>query len=316
MDFFRQTNAVVDVSAQTVDLLGGLTSVPMTATGEHELALAAIAAVIPPCSEVVLPARAKNNLIAGDYMLEDEMNAPCRRLMIARALVDPSKGTFACRLLNPTDTPIKLREGTPLGALVPVTPEAAIEGGQTGETAEGNEPTGRVAAVGAAPTIETMRKDLEAKGISLADTALQGVELDHLIRLLYENMDIMATSIAELPGTDIMRHRIETGDSPPIRKRAYRQSPQDMAEISRQTKEMLEAGIIQEADSPWSSPVLLVSKKDGTKRFCADFRALNSVTTLTSWPLPTIDDVIDTMAVQRPLLVSSLTSVPVTGKSS
>jgi hypothetical protein len=92
MDFFRQTDAVVDVSAQTVDLLGGLTSVPMTATGEHEVALAAIAAVIPPCSEVVLPARAKNNLTSGDYMLEDEMNAPCRRLMIARALVDPSKG--------------------------------------------------------------------------------------------------------------------------------------------------------------------------------------------------------------------------------
>jgi hypothetical protein len=133
MDFFRQTDAVVDVSTQTVDLLGGLKSVPMTATGEHELALAAIAAVMPPCSEVVLPARAKNNLIAGDYMLEDEMNTPCRKLMIARALVDLSKGTFACRLLNPTHTPIKLREGTPLVALVPVTPEAAIEGGQADE---------------------------------------------------------------------------------------------------------------------------------------------------------------------------------------
>jgi hypothetical protein len=173
----------VNVSAQTVDLLGGLTSVPMTATGEHELALAAIAAGIPPCSEVVLPDRAKNNLIAGDYILEDEMNAPCRRLMMARALVDPSKGTFACRLLNPTDTPIKLREGTPLGALEPVTPKAAIEGGQSGKTAGGNEPTGRVAAVGAAPTIETMRKDLEAKDISLSDTAMQGVELDHSMKI-------------------------------------------------------------------------------------------------------------------------------------
>jgi hypothetical protein len=129
--------------------------------------------------------------------------------------------------------PIKLREGTPLGALVPVTPEVAIEG----EQADEREPTGRVAAVGAAPTVDIMRKDLEAKGISLADTALRGEELDQLIRSLYENMDIMATSIAELPGTDIMRHRIETGDSTPIRKRAYRHSPQDMAEISRQTKE-------------------------------------------------------------------------------
>jgi hypothetical protein len=100
--------------------------------------------------------------------------------------------------------------------------------------------------------IETMRKDLEAKGISLADTALQRIELDDLIRLLYKKMDIMAMSIAELPRTDIMRQGIKTGNSPPIRKRAYRQSPQDMAEISRKTKEMSEVGIIQEADSPWS----------------------------------------------------------------
>jgi hypothetical protein len=133
MDFFRQTDAVVDVSAQTVDLLGGLTTVPMTATVEHELALAGIAAVVPPCSEVVLPARAKNSLIAGNYMLEDEVNAPCHRLMIASVLVDPSKGTFACRLLNPTDTQIKLREGTPLGALVSVTPEAAMRAGRRTE---------------------------------------------------------------------------------------------------------------------------------------------------------------------------------------
>lgn len=290
MDFFRQTQAVVVVSTHAVDLLGGLTSVRMTSTGEQDVALTAIAVVIPPCTDVILPARAKNNLTAGDYMFRDALNVPCRRLMTARALVDPSRGTFACRILNPSDAPIKLGEGTPVGVLVPVTPEAAADYEWAAAAAEVDAPTGPVASVSAALTVDGRRKDLEAKGISLADAVLQGQELEHLICLLHENMDIMATSLAELSGTNLMRHRIETGDSPPMQKRAYRQSPQDTAEISRQTKEMLEGGIIREADSPWSSPVLLVSKENGTKRFCVD-RTLNSVTTLTSWPLPTIENV-------------------------
>jgi hypothetical protein len=79
-----------------------------------------------------------------------------------------------------------------------------------------------------------------------------------------------------------MRHRIDTGDSPPVRTRAYRHTPADKEEISRQTREMLEAGIIEESDTLWCSPVLLVSMKDGTKRFCVVYRKLNGVTTLTS----------------------------------
>ena len=58
-----------------------------------------------------------------------------------------------------------------------------------------------------------------------------------------------------------MLHRINTGDSPPIRTRGYRHSPADNAEISRQVKEMQEAGVIEESDTAWGSPVILVSKK-------------------------------------------------------
>jgi hypothetical protein len=95
-----------------------------------------------------------------------------------------------------------------------------------------------------------MQATLEAKGISYKDTALEGADLEGLIRLLYCNMDILATSLAELPGTDIMRHRIDTGDSSLVRKREYRHTPADKEEISRQTREMLDAGIIEESDRP------------------------------------------------------------------
>ena len=107
-----------------------------------------------------------------------------------------------------------------------------------------------------------MRAAIEAKQISLADTSVTGRDLDNLIALIYNNLDLVATSLNDLPGTDILLHRIETGDSPPIRTRGYRHSPEDNAEISRQTQEMLLAGVIEESDTAWGSPVILVSKKE------------------------------------------------------
>lgn len=119
---------------------------------------------------------------------------------------------------------------------MPVTPEAAVDDELADLVAGRDGAMGRVAAVSAAPTTDVMRKDLEDKGILLEDSAQQDAELNHLTRLLNKNINIIATSKAELPGIDIMRHRIVTGNSPSLRKRAYRQSPQDMAEISPQTK--------------------------------------------------------------------------------
>lgn len=63
--------------------------------------------------------------------------------------------------------------------------------------------------------------------------------------------------------------------------------------MSKQLKDMQEAGVIQPSTSSWSSPVVMVKKKDGSHRFCVDYRALNSLTKADTFPLPRIDNLLD-----------------------
>ena len=106
--------------------------------------------------------------------------------------------------------------------------------------------------------------------------------------LLHEYKGIFATTN---PGvTSRVDHSIDTGDHQPIHSVPFRTSPAEKQIIDTEVKKMLDAQIIQPSKSPWSSPVVLVEKKDGSIRFCVDYRKLNLITTKDVYPLPRIDD--------------------------
>lgn len=86
----------------------------------------------------------------------------------------------------------------------------------------------------------------------------------------------------------------------------YRRSPQTNAEMNRQLKEMLEADIIEESDSMWQNPVVMVKKKNGQLRFAVDYRKLNAVTKQYSFPLPRLEDVFDTIGTTQAKFFSTL----------
>ena len=76
-------------------------------------------------------------------------------------------------------------------------------------------------------------------------------------------------------------------------------SPQKMKKEEECVTEMLTGGQIEPSDSPWSSPVVLVMKKDGGTQFCVDYRKLNDTTVKDAYPLPRIDDTLDMLAGKR-----------------
>jgi len=86
--------------------------------------------------------------------------------------------------------------------------------------------------------------------------------------------------------------KIDTGKHSPIKKKPYRTPLNKLGTVNKAIAEMLEAKIIGRSRYPWSFPIVVVDKKDGSKRFCVDFRSLNQITKINSYPLPVIDDIL------------------------
>lgn len=78
-----------------------------------------------------------------------------------------------------------------------------------------------------------------------------------------------------------------------IRPYRYRYAPALKDEIEKQVQGMLQSGLIQKSTSSFSSSVLLVKKKDGSSRFCVNYRHLNPITVKGTYPMPIIDEFLD-----------------------
>jgi hypothetical protein len=113
------------------------------------------------------------------------------------------------------------------------------------------------------------------------------------IRIVSEFPDVFPEELLGMPPERKVEFAIELiPDTAPISKRAYRVSGLELVELKKQIDELLEKVYIRPSTSPWATPVLFV-EKDGTKRMCIDYRALNEVTVKNKYLSPRIEDLFD-----------------------
>ena len=109
-------------------------------------------------------------------------------------------------------------------------------------------------------------------------------------------VSIFAYDLTDLEKCNVGEFTIRTLDVAPIFSHPYRRSLRANSAIDEKVQKMLRMDIIEPSKSPWSSPIVLVEKRDGSWRFCVDYRKVNSVTITEHWPLPRIDDILDGLA--------------------
>ena len=114
-------------------------------------------------------------------------------------------------------------------------------------------------------------------------------------RLLLDYQDIFSLEPHEIGCTDVTEHDIELLDHEPFKERFRRIAPPLVEEVRQHIQEMLDRGAIRPSQSPWCNAVVLVRKKDGSLRFCIDFQHLNAKTKKDSYPLPRMQETMESM---------------------
>ncbi|XP_072147882.1 uncharacterized protein [Setaria viridis] len=156
------------------------------------------------------------------------------------------------------------------------------------------------------PTLHELSSEKLVKWIAGNDIgAYAVVEVTHsaspsippVVQHLLDEYDDVFSDPNTLPPSRFHDHQIPLlPNSIPVNSKPYRYSPLHKDEIEKQVKALLAAGLIIPSTSPFASPVLLVQKKDGTWRFCVDYRKLNTITIKNRYPMPVIDEILDELA--------------------
>ncbi|UYV74279.1 K02A2.6-like [Cordylochernes scorpioides] len=197
-----------------------------------------------------------------------------QNLLVARAIVKTADKKVPVRLANVFPSGISIRKGDFLAVCSPISRIA---------TAEGTNCQSKVNRVGQTK-LEIDLKDLTEDEARMARAFIK------------KNQDAFSTGNGKLGRTDLVQHRIYTGNARPVRQPPRRVPMAKRDEVVGLLHKLKQDGVIEESNSPWSSPVVLVTKKDGSTRFCVDYRKLNEVTKKDSYPLPRIDDTLTTLA--------------------
>jgi hypothetical protein len=144
-------------------------------------------------------------------------------------------------------------------------------------------------------TSDDSRKIPRELDLSDAETRLSRTDLNRLREILRSVSAVWRKPNKPLGSGVNFTHRIDVGDAQPINQKPRRLQPAKAQEAHDEVQRMLSLNVIEPTCSPWASPIVLVGKKDGSLRFCVDYRKLNDVTKPDKYPLPRCDDSLNSL---------------------
>ena len=281
LDFLEQYDIVIKISSGTLQI--GDKSIELEHNDSEKCARVKLSKriVAPPESEMVVKAYVKGSHLVSDseVMLEPYKVLGTKGLLVSNSIVEPNN--VLCSVINVTKKPVIVKQHTLVGSLTPVD---NIKHFQSIDDEKASMPTGP----------NQVAQHLQPLLDSASET-LTNEQQESLSALLIEFQDIFMGPDGKLGRTDLVKHTIDTGNAKPIKIPPRRVPQKQKQTIEKEINNMLENDIIEPSTSPWSSPILLATKKDGSIRFCIDYRRLNAVTVKDAYPLPRIDDSFDAL---------------------
>ena len=206
-------------------------------------------------------------------IIEPAMKDPRRYPYVANSVVTPAN-RVPIRLCNPTANVMSLRVNTCIATLEPLEERYVNSMELLPEMKDGEE-----------WTVDELFSRIKIASKSLSPDQRKKIQL-----MLWRLRRAFAKNDNSIKQTDLAEHSINTGDAAPLRSRPYRLSHKEYEVVKEEIDKMLKNNVIRKSNSPWASPVVLVQKKDGSIRFCVDYRRLNSVTKKDVYPIPRVDE--------------------------
>lgn len=233
---------------------------------------------MPARSEVVVWGRARAGPGGKDYLAMVEGHQEPSTVSIAKTLAVINNGRVPIRIRNLNPFSVSLDRYHKLGKLFHVeeTDVFGTKNVSLTPDADGAAEVGLIEAC--VHTVEGEPSDLFDLDSLTNKSDLTEEEQDKVKDVLRKWEKVFATHDEDFGRTGTVKHKIPTGDSNPVRERFRPLPPMMYKEVRALLSDMLEKGVICKSSSPWAAPIVLVRKKDGSWRFCVDYRKLNSVT--------------------------------------
>ena len=299
LDFLQQHNCVIDVGKKllkfpSVDLSVGLQDAGGCKQVTQFVGVVTMHEItVPAVSEMEIMVKPLCDVGSGIWMIENNPAVSCG-VMVARAVMCSNKETFPIRVLNPRDSSIVLQKGVELAKM---------------ELIEQDLVQLNAASVGKSSGKESSVDQAELWNLVLgAGDQLDQNEKEMLFSLLMEYKDVFSFRSSDLGHTSLLHHRINTGSKGPIQCPPRRIPQARREDVRRLLREMLDNGIVEPSEGPWSSPIVLAKKEDGTLRFCVDYRKVNTITKRDAYPLPRNDDTLGTLGGSKFFTIIDLAS--------